>query len=163
MLAGVAAEALCGFLPWLRTGERQRSAYELIDTARSLDALDSAPVRALAAAWYFVPLAAALCWLGVLLDRRRPVGPMTVAAALLAVVTGLLGTSFALLLERSAIPVRPGAHATLVAALAAVAGGTGTALGGARDMRKAGRDEWADEPGRRAATGDAARRATGTS
>lgn len=117
MLVAIVAEAVAGFLPWLRTGERERSAYELIDAARTLDVLDSAVVRGLALAWFLVPLAAAVCCLAVLLHARR-------AAALLAVGTGLLGAGFALRVELAPLPALSGVHLTLIAALAVVVGGT---------------------------------------
>lgn len=156
MAAALVAETVAGFLPWLRTGERERNAYELVDAARSLDALDSAAVRLLASAWYLVPLAAALCWLGLLLDPHRPSGSLTRGAAGLGLATGLLGVLFALAVEGAPIPVQGGVRATLVASLTVMIGSTGLAIGGVIEHRKAGEHELAPGCGRLAATGDGA-------
>jgi hypothetical protein len=125
MLAAVTAEAVAGFLPWIRSGHRQRSGFELIDSVRTLHVLDSGLQKGLALAWYLVPLAAALCWLAVLLDRRR-------SAALLSIGTGVLGTVVALSVERAAVSSLIGVHATLTAALAAAVGGTVELVEGGR-------------------------------
>jgi hypothetical protein len=117
MVVAIVGEAVAGFLPWLRTGERERSAFELVDAARNLEVLDSAVVRGLAMAWFLVPLAAALCCLALLLHARR-------AAALLAIGTGLLGAGFALRVELTPLPALSGAHLTLIASLAVVVAGT---------------------------------------
>jgi hypothetical protein len=136
MLVAIASEAAAGFLPWLRTGERERSGYELIDAARSLDVLDSAVVRTLALAWFLVPLAAALCCLAVLLHARR-------AAAVLAIGTGLLGAGFSLRVELVPLPALSGAHLTLIAALAVVVAGTAELV---HELAEGGRRELAPEP-----------------
>jgi hypothetical protein len=136
MLVGIVGEAAAGFLPWLRTGERERNGYELIDAARTLDVLDSAVVRIMALAWFVVPLAAALCCLAVLLQAPR-------VAAALAIATGLLGAGFALRVELTPLPALSGAHLTLAAAVAVVVGGT---LELVHDLAEGGRRELAPEP-----------------
>lgn len=136
MVVAIVGEAVAGFLPWLRTGERERSAYELVDAARSLDVLDSAVVRALAVAWFLVPLAAMLCCLALLLHARR-------VAALLAIGTGLLGAGFALRLELAPLPSLFGARLTLIAALVVVVAGTAELV---HDLAEGGRRELAPEP-----------------
>jgi hypothetical protein len=133
MLAAVGVEALAGFFPWIRTGQRERNGFELIDAARTLDVLDSGIQRGLALAWYLVPLAAALCWLAALLHLHR-------IAALLAIGTGLLGTGIALSVERVPMPSLLGVHVALIAALAVVAGGI-------LELLEGGRHELAPEPG----------------
>jgi hypothetical protein len=115
--AGVAGEVVGGFLPWIRSGQRQRNGFELVDAARTLDVLDSGVQRALAAAWYLVPLAAALCWLAMLLHRYR-------TAAGVAITTGLIGGLVAVSVEQAAIPSLVGVRTTLFSALAVVAGAT---------------------------------------
>jgi lipopolysaccharide export LptBFGC system permease protein LptF len=120
MLVGIVGEALAGFLPWLQTGERQRNGYELIDAARALDveALEPLLWRSLALAWYLAPLAAAVCCLAALLHARR-------TAAVLAVVTGLVGAAVALLVELGIpAPARSGVALTLITAVAGLVGGT---------------------------------------
>lgn len=117
MLAGAALVAATGFLPWVRTGERERSAFELIDAARMLDVLDSGVLRALAVAFYFVPFAAMLCFVAVLSQQPR-------IAAVLAIGTGLLGLLVALGVETAAVTALSGVRATVVAAVAVIVGGT---------------------------------------
>lgn len=117
MLVAIVVEAVAGFLPWIRTGQRERSGFELVDTARTLDVLDSGVQRGLALALYLVPLAAALCWFAVLMHRRR-------AAAVLAIATGVVGAIVALSVERAAVASLSGVRATLIAALAVLVGGT---------------------------------------
>ena len=106
-----------GFLPWVRTGERERTAFELIDAARTLHFLDSGVLRLLAAAFYFVPLAAALGWVAELSQQPR-------LARALAGLTALFGSLVALGVETAAVPALAGVRATLVAAVAVIVGGT---------------------------------------
>ena len=117
MLAGTAVVAGAGFLPWVRTGERERTAFELIDAARTLHVLDSTLLRLLAAAFYFVPLAAALAWVADLSQQPR-------IATVLAGLTALLGLLVALGVETAAVPALAGVRATLVAVAVVIGGGT---------------------------------------
>jgi hypothetical protein len=128
LMTAIAAQAVCGFLPWLRSGQRQRNGFELIDAARTLDALDSTTQRALALGMYLVPLAATLCCLAVLLDRRR-------TAAAIALVTGLLGLVAALSIEWAPLPSLIGVHATLLAAVVVFGGGLAELLKGVHHER----------------------------
>ncbi|MGH9211439.1 MAG: hypothetical protein ACRD2C_12270 [Acidimicrobiales bacterium] len=132
MLAGLAVEAVAGFLPWIRTGQRERNGFELIDAARTLDVLESGVHRAFALAWYVVPLAATLCWLAVLLHRPR-------IGALLALTTGLLGLATAFSLEQTDVPTLVGVRAVLIAAAAVVAGAI-------LELVEGGRHELVPEP-----------------
>lgn len=132
MLAAVAAQTVTCFLPWVRTGQRERNAFELVDAARTLDVLDSGVLRGLALALYLVPLAATLCWLAVLLHRQR-------VAAGLAVGMGLFGIVISFSLEQTAITSLQGVRATLVTALAVI-------LGATLDLMEGGRHELAHEP-----------------
>jgi lipopolysaccharide export LptBFGC system permease protein LptF len=116
-VAAVSTEALAGFLPWLRSGQRERDGFELVDAARSLDVLDAGWQRALAVAWYLVPLTAALSCLALLLRRRR-------TAAGLAVGAGVVGVAVTLVVELARIPALPGLHVSLAAAVAAVVAGS---------------------------------------
>jgi len=38
-LAAVTIETVCAFLPWVRTGHRDRTSFEVISAARELDVL----------------------------------------------------------------------------------------------------------------------------
>ncbi len=53
--AGAGVALLGTFLPWLRTGERQRSSYDLSTIARRLQVATSAGERAAIAVWPVVP------------------------------------------------------------------------------------------------------------
>lgn len=117
MLVAVAIEAAAGFLPWVRTGQRERTSFELISSARSLGVLDSGLERTLALAWYLVPLAATLAWLATLLHRER-------IGAALAVAAGVLGVGMVWAIDHGPIATLVGVRATLCAALVATAGGT---------------------------------------
>lgn len=128
LLAATAATAVGGFLPWLRSGQRDRSGFELIDAARTLNALDSTTHRLLALGLYLVPLAAALCWLAVLLDRPRFAGGIAVAL-------GLLSLLAALSIERAPLPALTGVRATLVASVVAFGGGMAELLKGVHRER----------------------------
>src|SRR5688572_13235763 len=86
MLTGATVIAGAGFLPWVRTGERERSAFELVDAARVLDVLDSGVLRTLALAFYFLPLVAMLGWVAELSKQPRVA---TLLAGLVA-TTGLV-------------------------------------------------------------------------
>lgn len=80
----VAIETACAFLPWVRTGRRDRTSFELISAARELDVLRSPLERVAATAWYLMPLLAALVALTAALAARRAMG-------LMAITTGFLG------------------------------------------------------------------------
>ena len=83
MLAGLAVVcAAATFGPWLQSGSSRRTSYEVIRAAEDLDVLHGWVQPAAAAAWYFVPLLAALVVLAAVLER-------TVLAAVLLAVTGL--------------------------------------------------------------------------
>lgn len=140
MTAAVAVEALAGFLPWLRSGQRERDGFELVDTARSLDVLDAGWQRAIAVGWYLVPLAAALCCLAALLHHWR-------LAAGLAVGAGLVGAAVTLLVEWTTIPVLLGLRVSLVAAVAAVVAGSLELSPRRRGHERRTTHELAHEPG----------------
>lgn len=81
-VAGLATVVLASFAPWLRSGERTRSSYDLVQVVDRIDVLDGGSLRWLPTAWVCVPLLAAIaiaCFVG---------GAPRWAAGLSAVVGG---------------------------------------------------------------------------
>jgi hypothetical protein len=82
LLGGLAVLCVVAtFAPWVESGAATRSSYEVVRAAQDLGVLAGWVQPAAAAAWYFVPLVAALSVLALALDRP-------VAAAVLLAVTG---------------------------------------------------------------------------
>jgi hypothetical protein len=110
VLAGLAVACVAvTFGPWMRSGSSRRTSYQVVRAAEELDVLRGALQPVAAAAWYFVPLVAALVL--VALAAARP----TAAAALLAVV----GAAVALL----AVKLMSGPFATDWGVTAGLTGG----------------------------------------
>lgn len=133
LLVAMAVLAVSGFLPWLRSGHRERTGFELIDAARTLHALDSTTVRVLALGMYLLPLAATLSWLALLTERPR-------TAAVIAVVAGLLGFLAALSIQRTPLPALIGVRAALIAAVVAIGGGLAELLSGRTSLERRHRE-----------------------
>jgi len=79
-LLASSSTVVASLFPWVRTGARERSSYELIAAARRLDVLTSNIEHALLVAWRFFPLLVALGWLAYVSGRLR----LSAAAALVA-------------------------------------------------------------------------------
>jgi hypothetical protein len=93
-VAASVAVLVAAFLPWLRSGHRARSSFELIGAARGLGLVQGWELRTLTAMWYFIPLLVAVTWTAGALRRDRLV---VVAGALVgtcAVAAGTLAVSF---------------------------------------------------------------------
>jgi len=107
--AGGAVALLGSFLPWLRTGERERTSYELSGIARRLGVATGPLERAVVVGWPIVPFLL-LCAV-VLLVMRCSIGArvfgLAVAAYVLAVPAIVLG---------SPVETRFGAIVTVVGA-----------------------------------------------
>jgi hypothetical protein len=102
------------FGPWLRSGASRRSSYEVVRAAQDLGLLHGWVQPTAAAAWYFVPLVAAIALLAVALDR--PV----LAAGLLAVI-GAAVSVLAVKLTLGPLSTDWGTSAGLVGGLLALA------------------------------------------
>jgi hypothetical protein len=109
-IGGVCACAVGTVLPWLRSGERGRSSYQLAGVASRL--LDGTTAT-IARAWLGFPLVAAAT-LGVLLVRRGRL--VLFAAAAVAAVSA----AFALLVARAPLPGLAGLWVTIAGASCAV-------------------------------------------
>ena len=82
------------FLPWLRSGNRARSSFELISAARGLGLIEGWQVRALTALWYFIPLLVAVTWTASALRRDRLVAAAGALVGACALAAGILAVSF---------------------------------------------------------------------
>lgn len=85
-LTGLALVVIGSFGPWLRSGRRVRSSYELFQVADRLGFLGDGPLRWLPRTWVCVPLAAALAFAADVAGRRRIGGTVGVAVGVYAVV-----------------------------------------------------------------------------
>jgi len=107
------------FGPWLQSGSSRRTSYEVVRAAEDLDVLHGWVQPAAAAAWYFVPLLAALVVLAAVLER-------TVLAAGLLAVTGLAVALLALKLILGPFSTDWGASAGLIGGTVAVLAAAGS-------------------------------------
>ena len=88
LVATGGAIALVGtFLPWMRSGERRRTSYDLSEIARRLDLATNVASRAAVAIWPAVPLAllGSVVLAIVRTSRWSSVGAMGVSAYLISV------------------------------------------------------------------------------
>lgn len=109
------------FGPWLRSGGRVRSSYEVAGALERLQVLEGWARPAVTVLWYFVPLLGALCVLGVAVGHVRVTA---LGSAVLATGT----SSFAIALRRSAYTIEWGVLLTVGASIAALALAASTAL-----------------------------------
>ena len=86
LVAGLACVVLGSFGPWLRSGHRLRSSYELLAVADRLGFLGDGLGRWLPRTWIFVPLAAALVLVALVSGRWRLGGTVGATAGVYALV-----------------------------------------------------------------------------
>jgi hypothetical protein len=106
-LAAATAAVAASLLPWVRTGARERSSYELLAAARRLDVLDSGVDHALLVAWRFLPLLVALGWLALAIGKGRLAG----AAGLLA---GAAAIAVSVAVLRAPVLALRAVHGTMI-------------------------------------------------
>lgn len=108
--SGGALSLVGSFLPWMRTGERSRSSYELADVARRLNILSGSFERGIVRVWPFVPMvtvlavAALVLWFGFL-------------SRAVAVVVALFVLGVALLVTNAPVDSLGGTQVTAVGAV----------------------------------------------
>jgi hypothetical protein len=85
-LVGLALVVIGSFGPWLRSGRRVRSSYELFQVADRLGFLGDGPLRWLPRTWVCVPLAAALAFAADVAGWRRVGGTVGVGVGIYALV-----------------------------------------------------------------------------
>ncbi len=86
-VAGLAVVVVASFGPWLRSGERVRSSYDLVKVVDRIEVLDGGALRWLSTVWVCVPLLAAIalaCFVGGAPRWAATVGAVVGAFALLA-------------------------------------------------------------------------------
>ena len=112
---GCAVALLGTFLPWLATGERERSSYDLSSIARRLNVASSTGERLAITLWPVVPF----CLLGaaVLLVMRCSSGARLFAVAVSAYVGAV-----AIIVWRAPLDTGPGVPVTVVGTALFVAG-----------------------------------------
>lgn len=107
--SGGALSLVGSFLPWMRTGERSRSSYELADVARRLNILSGGFERGVVRVWPFVPMVTVLAvlalvfWFGAL-------------SRVVAVVVALFVLGVALLVTNAPVDSLGGTQVTAVGA-----------------------------------------------
>jgi hypothetical protein len=105
-IGGIGICVVGTLLPWLRSGERERSSYQLAGVASRL--LDG-PTATVARAWLVFPLVASAT-IGALLVRGGR------SSLLAAAVVAAVGAVFALLVARAPLPALAGLWVTVVGA-----------------------------------------------
>jgi hypothetical protein len=113
-VAAALVVVMAAFLPWGRSGEADRSSFELVQAADRLGVL-TGRTRHLAVAWYLLPALVALLWIAATL--RRPV-----AVAALGLAAGGLAVAGAAVVLASPLKIGPGVPIAGAAGVAAVAG-----------------------------------------
>jgi len=78
------------FLPWVRSGERERNSFELLRSADRLDLIDGAVQRATQLGWLLMPVAVGVVVLALAWGRHRIGGVAALFAGVLASVVGAL-------------------------------------------------------------------------
>ena len=116
VVAGTGIALLGTFLPWVRSGERDRSSYDLAEVVRRLGLLSSPAARAAVWCWSAVPVVLAI-GLGAMLLRGG------VAARCVATITSLYPLVVAVWLWQSPVQVRVGVPVTAVGAALVLLGG----------------------------------------
>ena len=111
---GLAVGLLFGsFLPWLRSGTRDRNSYAVVDAADALGVLDNWGGSTSARIWYCLPLLVAFVAAAFVAGRHR-------LLALSSFVAGALGVVGGLATYRSPLAPRYGLTAALIASVGLV-------------------------------------------
>jgi hypothetical protein len=116
----MACVVLGSFGPWLRSGRRLRSSYELLAVADRLGFLGDGPGRWLPRTWAFMPLAAALVLAALVWGRPRLGGTVGFAAGVYAVVLSVGTIASPLAVEWGTMVGAVGGTASVVGGLALV-------------------------------------------
>lgn len=86
LVAGLVLIVVGSFGPWLRSGDRLRSSYELFEVAERLGFLGEGPLRWLPRVWICVPLLAAVAFALCVVDRNLAAGAVGIVVGVYAVV-----------------------------------------------------------------------------
>jgi hypothetical protein len=113
---GLVALVAGSFLPWVRTGRRQRASFDLVGVADRLGVVPSGVATVVARGWILVPLLVAGGLAAIALGATR-------VAAGVAAVTGLATLFLAWTVFRSPLPAARGVVVSTVGGMMAVVGG----------------------------------------
>jgi hypothetical protein len=128
---GVLIVVIGSLLPWVRTGERTRSSYELAALADRLGVLPSGAATVAVRGWVLVPLLAAATVAALALGR-------TTIGGFLALVTGLYAVVLAWLVETSRLKTDVGGPMSIAGGIIAILGGIALVVSGVTSARQAG-------------------------
>jgi hypothetical protein len=87
---GGAAVLIVAFLPWVRSGERDRNSFELLRSADRLDLLDGVVQRAAQIGWLLLPVAVGIVVVALALGHGRIAAAGALAAGLASLIIGAL-------------------------------------------------------------------------
>jgi hypothetical protein len=121
VVGGVTLVVAGSLMPWVRTGARRRSSYQLVAIADRLGVLPSGLDTVVARGWVFIPLLAAVSVAAVVLGRLF-------VAGITAIVTGLYTVVMAWTVASSPLWAQRGVSVTVVGGIIAVLGGGALAL-----------------------------------
>ena len=93
---GGAAVLVVAFLPWVRSGERDRNSFELLRSADRLDLIDGVVQRAAQIGWLLLPVAVGMVVVALALGHGRIAAAGALAAGLASLIIGALVVSSAL-------------------------------------------------------------------
>lgn len=102
-------------LPWGRSGQTDRSSFELVRLARRLDVLDGA-LASVARLWLATPLLVAVVVVTAWAGRRA-------VALTLGTIVAAAGVGLAIAVQQSPLVPRPGLHVTIGGAAVTAVGG----------------------------------------
>lgn len=116
--AGTGAALVVGgsFLPWVRSGRRQRDSYSMLRVADHLGVLPHGWPTVAARGWFLMPLLAAGAGLALALDRSA-------TSSVCALMVGVAAVVAVVLASRGPLPLRYGVAVSALGALVAVVTG----------------------------------------
>jgi len=111
-----AAVVAASLLPWVRSGEVDRSGFALAGAARRAGLSDIRLVRAVIDAWFVLPALAAAAWTAATMRREK-------TAAVFSILTGAVGIGNGIAVLASHVETRAGPPASIAAGAVAMASG----------------------------------------
>ncbi len=91
---GCGGVLVVAFLPWVRSGERERNSFELLRSADRLDLIQGVPQRVAQLGWLLMPVAVGIVVIALALGRSRiGAAAASVVGVFAAVIGGLVAVS----------------------------------------------------------------------
>jgi hypothetical protein len=131
---GVAVVVVGAFAPWVRTGRRRRSSFDLVGVADRLGVVPSGVATVLARGWVLVPLLGAVALAALVIGAHR-------VAAVASVATGVYTLAMVWFVATSPLGTEAGLTTSMVGGMITVIGGLFLGWAVRADRRKAGKDE----------------------